>query len=80
MKVLVTGHLGYIGSVLTEILADRGHEVVGLDIGYFSDCELLPAEDRVTRWIQKDVREVDAQDLVGIQYDLTTRFSLDVGH
>ena len=66
MKVLVTGHLGYIGSVLTGVLADSGHEVVGLDIGYFSDCELLPADDRVSRWIRKDVRDVDVQDLEGI--------------
>ena len=31
MKVLVTGHKGYIGSVLTPLLIARGHDVVGLD-------------------------------------------------
>ena len=35
MKVLVTGHDGYIGSVMTPLLAAAGHDVVGLDTGLF---------------------------------------------
>ena len=35
MKVLVTGHEGYIGSVLTQVLRSAGHEVVGLDVGLY---------------------------------------------
>ena len=38
MKVLVTGHLGYIGTVLTPLLAARGHDLWGLDSGLFSRC------------------------------------------
>ena len=37
MKVLVTGNLGYIGSVLTSKLENDGYEVCGLDIGYFKE-------------------------------------------
>ena len=35
MKVLITGHDGYIGSVLTPMVRDSGHEVVGLDAFLF---------------------------------------------
>ena len=38
MKILVTGHLGYIGTVLTPMLLERGHDVVGLDSDLFSAC------------------------------------------
>lgn len=38
MKVLVTGNLGYIGAVLVPMLAERGHELYGLDSGLFSRC------------------------------------------
>jgi nucleoside-diphosphate-sugar epimerase len=43
MRVLVTGHLGYIGSVLVPLLVERGDDVVGLDSGFFSPC-LLPGQ------------------------------------
>jgi nucleoside-diphosphate-sugar epimerase len=43
MNVLVTGHLGYIGSVLCPHLADAGHQVSGFDSGWFADCTLGPA-------------------------------------
>ena len=39
MRVLVTGHHGYIGSVLTPVLQDAGHDVVGLDTFYFQGCD-----------------------------------------
>ena len=42
MRVLVTGHLGYLGTVAVIALAARGHEVVGLDAGLFAACRLGP--------------------------------------
>ena len=38
-KILVTGNLGYVGSVLTNYLFDD-YEIVGYDIGYFQDCKV----------------------------------------
>ena len=38
MRVLVTGHKGYIGAVLTPILRCAGYEVIGLDSGLFEAC------------------------------------------
>ena len=46
-RVLLTGHNGYIGSVMAPILAEAGHEVVGLDTGYFDPCTLVPDKVRV---------------------------------
>lgn len=42
MRVLVTGHEGYIGAVMVPALQARGHEVVGCDIGLFAGCDLGP--------------------------------------
>jgi len=64
MRVLVTGHEGYIGSVLAPLLAAAGHEVVGLDTGYFRDCTLIPPDDRI-RGIDKDIRDLEPADLDG---------------
>jgi len=37
MRVLVTGHQGYPGTVTVPILMDAGHDVTGLDFGYFAE-------------------------------------------
>jgi nucleoside-diphosphate-sugar epimerase len=64
MRVLVTGHRGYIGSVLVPALQRAGHEVVGLDSDLFADCWFGPAQPEVES-IHADVREVETSDLVG---------------
>ncbi len=64
MRILVTGHQGYIGSVMTRYLAAEGHEVVGLDTAFFGDC-IFGQEDETTPSIHKDVRDVTADDLQG---------------
>ncbi len=43
MRVLLTGHQGYLGTVMAPVLAGAGHEVIGLDSGLFADCVLGPA-------------------------------------
>lgn len=64
MRVLVTGHDGYIGSVLVPILRQAGHEVVGLDTGLYADCLLGPAPDEV-KALRVDVRDVEPDHLTG---------------
>lgn len=66
MRVLITGNLGYLGTVMTEVLTAEGHSITGLDSGYFADCVMGSApDDPVT--IAKDLRDVTAEDLVGIE-------------
>jgi nucleoside-diphosphate-sugar epimerase len=64
MKVLVTGHRGYIGSVLTPLLVREGHDVTGLDTGYFDDCTLVPDVLKVPE-LRRDLRDVEAADVAG---------------
>ena len=64
VKVLVTGHDGYIGTVLTPMLKAEGHDVTGLDSRLYRDCTFgeSPAE---IPCLQADVRDVTASDLTG---------------
>ncbi len=57
MKVLVTGHDGYIGSVLTPIFEEAGHEVTGLDSYLYRNC-LFGEEMDPPRAIEADIRSV----------------------
>jgi len=64
MRVLVTGHLGYIGTVLTPMLAKLGYEVWGYDTGYYADCLLGDVIDsKISFQIKKDIRNVEIGDL-----------------
>lgn len=64
MKVLVTGHQGYIGSVLAPMFHRAGHEVVGLDSGIFADCVFGSAGPDVPG-MALDLRDVEAEHLRG---------------
>jgi nucleoside-diphosphate-sugar epimerase len=65
LRVLITGHKGYIGSVLVPMAQQQGHEVVGLDSGLFEDCIFGQVAETGVPWIRKDLREVQASDLEG---------------
>ena len=64
MRVLVTGHNGYIGSVLVPILEQTGHDVVGLDSDLFAPCVFGEIRHEVES-LRKDVRDVEATDFAG---------------
>jgi nucleoside-diphosphate-sugar epimerase len=69
MKILVTGTEGYIGSRLAPILMARGHEVTGLDTGYYRDGWLYSDShqlSQVPHTLIKDLRHVTAEDLEGM--------------
>lgn len=64
MRVLVTGHQGYLGTVMVPALQAAGHSVAGLDTGLFADCVLGPAPDGIEQ-LSVDLRDVTSQQLAG---------------
>jgi nucleoside-diphosphate-sugar epimerase len=92
MRILITGHKGYIGSAMTPYLRAEGHEVVGLDTEFFGDC-VFGRDDDTTPSIRKDVRDVTADDLRGFDAvvhlaalandplgDLNPQWTFDINH
>ena len=65
MHVLVTGHLGYIGTVLVPMLVDDGHTVLGLDSDLYTGCTFTEGI-RPVPGLLRDIRDVRASDLAGI--------------
>ncbi len=92
MRVLLTGHRGYIGTILTPMLLAAGHEVVGMDTDLYSRCTF---GDRIPEipTIQKDIRDAEAADLFGFDAvlhlaglsndplgDLNPQLTFDINH
>ncbi|MGS0685716.1 NAD-dependent epimerase/dehydratase family protein [Nakamurella sp. GG22] len=65
MRILVTGTEGYLGSLLAPDLSRRGHDVVGLDTGYFKNGWLYRGTDRTVFTLDQDVRTVTQAQLEG---------------
>ena len=63
-SVLVTGHQGYLGTVMVPVLQAAGHQVTGLDAGFFADC-VLGAAPQDPPGIQADLRDVTPSQLEG---------------
>lgn len=64
MRVLITGHAGYIGSVLAPLLQDAGHDVVGFDTGFYSGCDFGSEPEPIPELVG-DLREVRPEQLDG---------------
>ncbi|WP_431950995.1 NAD-dependent epimerase/dehydratase family protein [Nocardia lijiangensis] len=64
MRVLLTGHQGYLGTVMAPVLRAAGHEVAGLDSGFFADCVLgvFPGDPPGSA---VDLRDVQVEQLTG---------------
>lgn len=66
MKVLLTGHKGYIGAVAGPILRSAGHEVVGIDTDLFANCDFGTWRSEIPE-LRKDLRDLGPADLAGFE-------------
>ena len=64
MRILVTGHSGYIGQVLCPMLQAAGHQVIGLDTYFYEGCQFQPAPAMES--IRRDIRDIRPEDLEGV--------------
>ena len=64
MRILVTGHKGYIGTVMVPMLLAAGHDVVGLDSDLFRQCTFGPGIHDVPE-LQLDLRDAQTRHLEG---------------
>ncbi|MGH7179408.1 MAG: NAD-dependent epimerase/dehydratase family protein, partial [Tepidisphaeraceae bacterium] len=66
MKILVTGHLGYIGTVLVPMLLKLGHDVTGMDADWYNRCTYGdPTQIVAVKNIHKDIRQATVSDFHG---------------
>jgi nucleoside-diphosphate-sugar epimerase len=66
MRVLITGHKGYIGAVAGAMFQAAGHDVIGLDTDLFGGCEFGQPASEIPE-IRKDIRNVTTADLEGLE-------------
>ncbi|MXP20285.1 NAD-dependent epimerase/dehydratase family protein [Gordonia sp. HNM0687] len=68
MRILVTGHLGYLGSEMVPVLRARDHEVIGLDTDFYGSCDFhaVPVDAPM---LPLDVRDVTVTDLAALDLD-----------
>jgi len=66
MRVCVTGNEGYLGSLLAPELLRHGHEVIGLDTGYYKEGTLFRSGANTPMTLAKDLRQLEADDLRGV--------------
>lgn len=67
MKLLVTGHRGYIGTILVPRLKAAGHRVVGADIDLYRGCDFTPGHADTTPWCgPPDIRDITPEHLADI--------------
>ncbi len=66
MKILITGNLGYIGSVLTERINKSIFEIVGLDVGFYKNCFFSEVNSEFKQ-IVMDLRDISEKDIKGFE-------------
>jgi len=66
--IMVTGNLGYIGSVMVPVLVEKGYDVVGYDVGYYENCYLVESKQQLKKQLKKDLRDCCVEDFDGVDY------------
>jgi nucleoside-diphosphate-sugar epimerase len=92
MRILVTGHNGYIGSVMVPMLVEAGHALVGLDTYLYEACTFDDRGQAVPS-MRRDIRDIGPRDVEGFEAvihlaalsndplgDLDARLTYDINH
>ena len=92
MRVLVTGHKGYIGTIMVPMLQKAGHDVAGIDSDLYEQCTYGEAFEEIDN-LKKDIRKVEKSDLEGFDAiihlaglsndplgDLNPELTLEINH
>ena len=66
MRVLVTGHDGYIGTSLVPLFQQAGHSVLGVDSGLFHDCAYMPLVEAPHDELWMDIRDLGPEHFEGV--------------
>lgn len=66
MKVLVIGTEGYLGCLLPPLLLEKGHEVIGVDTGFYKVGWLYNGTQVTAKTLNKDIRDISIEDLQGV--------------
>ena len=66
MRVLLTGHNGYIGTILGPMLLKHGHDVIGLDTDLYQRCTFSGSVPQIEA-ITIDVRDIQIDDIIGFE-------------
>ena len=93
MNILITGSEGYIGCMLAPALMRQGHDVIGVDTGYYREGWLFHGTSSTPRTLIKDIRHLSAEDLRGVEAvvhagelsndpagELAPHITLDINH
>jgi nucleoside-diphosphate-sugar epimerase len=72
MRVLLTGHKGYIGSIAGAVLSSAGHEAIGVDTDLYAGCGFGKSHALIPE-IRKDIRDLTRIDLDG--FDAVVHFA-----
>jgi nucleoside-diphosphate-sugar epimerase len=67
MKILVTGTEGYLGCLLAPLLIEKGHQVIGVDTGYYKVGWLYNGTETTAKTLNKDIRHISLEDLQGVE-------------
>jgi nucleoside-diphosphate-sugar epimerase len=66
MKILVTGTEGYLGCLTAGVLMRAGHDVLGVDTGFYKAGWLYNGINMAPKTLEKDIRQITLEDLQGI--------------
>ena len=76
MRVLVTGSQGYIGCLLAPYLVERGHEVAGVDAGFYRENSLYDGTPLTVETLTRDIRQLAEADFEGVRRGRSPRGAL----